>query len=67
MAVGKTLRVDPQQVNANGGAIALGHPLAPAEHEFGGHEFMHGPQETRRWGGQRRASAMSMGPLLSDK
>ena len=27
LAVGKTLGFDPQKVNVNGGAIALGHPI----------------------------------------
>ncbi|UAL55329.1 hypothetical protein [Edwardsiella tarda] len=50
MAVGKTLSVDPQKVNANGSAIALGHPLAPAEHEFGGRRVYARPAGDRTLG-----------------
>ncbi|MGY0162223.1 hypothetical protein [Edwardsiella tarda] len=68
MAIGKTLSVDPQKVNANGSAIALGHPLAPAEHEFGGETGLCAARRRSDAGaGRGRLSVWEWGPLLSDK
>lgn len=55
LAVGKTLGFDPEKVNVNGGAIALGHLSVPVVLVFWSHYYMQCRHAIKRWGWQHCA------------
>ena len=57
VAVGDELKLDPERVNVNGGAIAIGHPLGCSGARITT-TLLH---ELRRRGGSRGAAAMCIG------
>jgi acetyl-CoA C-acetyltransferase len=45
-----SLRIDPERLNVNGGAIAIGHPYGMSGARMTGHILIEGCRRKARWG-----------------